>query len=140
VRVFIIFATKVRGKSTFSLSRARPEIRKVVLGTDLFSATPLTSFQIEFRIGLTEASGIAAVVSGEERGREKLKKRDVDTRDAKKPNHKRNLIMIVAIGFLGYVALNVFGAVECLSQDGDVQVSNLSVRCFQDYGDWRPAL
>ena len=64
---------------------------------------------------------------------------DIEGQVPKGPNHKRNILVILAIAVLGYLGLSGFGAAQCLALGGDVGMSGLAVTCFQDFSGWVPA-
>ncbi len=53
----------------------------------------------------------------------------------KKPNHVRNLAVIFTVGFVIFLGWNALGAFQCMSRDGDIQLSGGSLRCFLDYSN-----
>lgn len=56
-----------------------------------------------------------------------------ETEEIKKPNHKRNAIVVIAVVTGAAILWNVVGAVQCLSIEGDVQLHGFGLRCYKDY-------
>lgn len=50
-------------------------------------------------------------------------------------NHKRNLLIIVAVFVFGYIGWIGFGAAQCILGEGDLQIRGFGFLCVQDYSN-----